>query len=98
MALTEMLVLLPGTTTTFSAMACPRTVPLTRMLILKYGTVAVYFVGFVKLTKAPSVMEVGEVSKIFKLPTLGEMAPKSSPSPPLIAISVKESVYIILRS
>ena len=40
----------PGTTTTSVAVACPRIVPFTRILILKYGTVAEYLVGFVKFT------------------------------------------------
>ena len=59
----------PGVTDISRAVAWPRIVLLTRMLMSMNGTVAAYSVGLVRLTLAPITSEVSDVSKISSPPT-----------------------------
>ena len=62
----------PGRTAIFSAVAWPKMVSLTSMLIFTNGIVAEYSVGFVMFNLASKVIEDLEVSRISKSPTLGK--------------------------
>lgn len=62
----------PGATATSRAVAWPSSVLFTNILTSMNGTVAEYSVGLVTLTLAAMVSAVLEVSRISRLPTLGE--------------------------
>ena len=51
-------------TLTSLAVACPSNVPLVKILMSTNGTVALYSVGLVKLTKAVRINELFVVSRI----------------------------------
>jgi len=79
---TTTLVLLPVVTSVSLTVACPMTELLLKTWMLKYGTDAVYRVGFVKLTLASRVKDVLLVSRILRSKMCGFMCPNSPLSPP----------------
>lgn len=84
-AVTGMLTFNPGPSTKLLAVAWPMSVSLVKMCISTYGTVALYSVGFVKLTRAENVNDDFVVSRIWRSPILGRKAPTPSRLPRLMA-------------